>query len=277
MNKSTGKSKTTTRASSGKSGVQPYIATAVDAIGTTRFEEALMAAINFLLPVDYCTLNSYSAKDGMSSIVVASRTNMATARSLTRSYVAEFYRHDPNFPDLDRYVKTSRVIVRAHDPRRISSRKYIDRFYTKVDLVDKIALIWYADFKSYNLNLYRTSKSGRYATEEKLLVTDWSEVIASIARQHCQHFLVQKDLSSGNMLAFIERLANAARTPLTRRELDVCSRIALGYQMQAIAADLGIGFESAVTYRKGAYRKLGISSQNELFGLCLRNLHQFMR
>lgn len=258
------------------SGVQPYIATAVDAIGTTRFEEAFMAAINFLLPVDHCTLNSYNKKDGMSSIAVSSRTNMATARSLTRSYVTEFYKYDPNFSDLARYVKTRRITVRMHDPRRIASRKYMDRFYTKVDLVDKIALIWYADFKAYNLNLYRTSGSGPYTSSEKQMVTDWSEVIASIARQHCQHFLVQKDLSTDNMLAFVERLANAASSPLTRRELDVCSRIALGYRMEAIADSLGIGFETAVGYRKNGYRKLGISSQGELFGLCIRNLHQFI-
>ncbi|WP_207483897.1 helix-turn-helix transcriptional regulator [Arenibaculum pallidiluteum] len=257
--------------------VQTYIALAVDAIGTTRFEEAFMAAINHLVLVDHCTLNSYSEDEGLTSVVVASRIDTATARSVTRAYVDGGYELDPNFPDLRRYVRTRRVIIRAHDPRRIQSKAYRDRFYSGVDVVDKIALIWYADFKAYNLNLYRTSASGPYMPAEKAIVIEWGEVIASIARQHCQHFLVQKDLSTGNMLAFLERLATAAKIPLTRRELDVCSRIALGYRMEGIAADLGIGFESAVSYRKAAYRKLGISSQGELFGLCLRNLHQFVR
>jgi DNA-binding CsgD family transcriptional regulator len=36
----------------------------------------------------------------------------------------------------------------------------------------------------------------------------------------------------------------------------------------AIALELGITPNSAVTYRKRAYSRLGIASQNELFALC---------
>lgn len=269
-----------TRASTDGAGpldVAAALSEAIDAIGTSRFDRVFTAAVNRLLRVDHCTINSYSLADGMSSITVAGRIDAAAGRSLTRDYVGWHYRSDPNFPDLQRYRKTRRVIVRPLDLRRIGSREYRHRFFAQSGLIDKIALIWYADFKAYNMNLYRARTSGRYSAAERALVARAAGLLASIARQHCQHFLVQKDLSTGNMLAFVERLANAAEIPLTRRELDVVSRIALGYRMEAIALDLGIGFESAVSYRKRAYKKLGISSQSELFGLCLRNLHRFVR
>ena len=57
---------------------------------------------------------------------------------------------------------------------------------------------------------------------------------------------------------------------LTGREQEVCLRILSGLSSEAIAASLGIGLHSALTYRKRAYDKLGISSQNELFAIALR-------
>jgi len=57
---------------------------------------------------------------------------------------------------------------------------------------------------------------------------------------------------------------------LTRRERQVCERIMLGYTTTGIGLDLDIAPTSVATYRKRAYAKLSISSQNELFALCLR-------
>ncbi|WP_164107884.1 helix-turn-helix domain-containing protein, partial [Serratia marcescens] len=66
----------------------------------------------------------------------------------------------------------------------------------------------------------------------------------------------------------IERLKTlfATTEPLARltgREQEVCLRILSGLSSEAIAASLGIGLHSALTYRNRAYDKLGISSQNE--------------
>ena len=59
---------------------------------------------------------------------------------------------------------------------------------------------------------------------------------------------------------------------LTNREKQVCLRIVSGLGSEAISADLDIGLHSTLTYRKRAYEKLGISSQNELFAIALRLL-----
>ena len=56
---------------------------------------------------------------------------------------------------------------------------------------------------------------------------------------------------------------------LTSREREVCERIVLGYTSIGIGLDLDIAFSSVLTYRKRAYAKLGIGTQNELFALCL--------
>jgi DNA-binding CsgD family transcriptional regulator len=62
---------------------------------------------------------------------------------------------------------------------------------------------------------------------------------------------------------FRRRLAQ--RNPgLSGRELDVCMLIAVGLSSEGIGLELGISLNTVLTYRKRAYARLGISSQNEL-------------
>jgi DNA-binding CsgD family transcriptional regulator len=44
-----------------------------------------------------------------------------------------------------------------------------------------------------------------------------------------------------------------------------------GYSNEAIALDLDLSFHSVRTYRRRAYAKLQVTSQNELFALILNN------
>jgi DNA-binding CsgD family transcriptional regulator len=43
----------------------------------------------------------------------------------------------------------------------------------------------------------------------------------------------------------------------------------MGYSNEAIALHLDLSFHSVRTYRRRAYLKLGVTSQNELFALIL--------
>ena len=61
---------------------------------------------------------------------------------------------------------------------------------------------------------------------------------------------------------------------LTTRESEICERILIGYTSTGISLDLGIATSSVNTYRRRAYEKLGIATQNELFSLCLTALNK---
>jgi DNA-binding CsgD family transcriptional regulator len=64
-------------------------------------------------------------------------------------------------------------------------------------------------------------------------------------------------------------LVRALGANLPRRELEVCARILRGLTMEAVALDLGIGVSSAITYKRRAYARLGITGTAELFARCL--------
>lgn len=253
-----------------------FFAETIEAIGTPRFNERLIAAINHLARADYLNVFVYSPREGMSQISVASLLGDAAARSLTRAYTEGYYKFDPNFSDMATPRRSRKVIVRRLNLDACTSEEYKRKFFGQSRLIDKIALIWYADHSSYNLNMYRLRGSPTYSRDDMELVTRYARFLVSIVRQHCQHFNVQKDLRAGRMLSFVQRIANIAERPLTPRERDVIGRIALGARAEAIALDLGIGFESVVSHRKRAYAKLGITSQSELFGLCINNVHRLL-
>ena len=56
---------------------------------------------------------------------------------------------------------------------------------------------------------------------------------------------------------------------LSPREVEVCIRIMLGVTSEGIGIDLGISRNTVLTYRKRAYARLNISSQNQLFRLLM--------
>ena len=61
----------------------------------------------------------------------------------------------------------------------------------------------------------------------------------------------------------------SAAAILSEREASVCTGIILGMTSEGIALDLGISVNTVRTYRKRAYARLMISSQNELMKLIL--------
>jgi len=126
------------------------------------------------------------------------------------------------------------------------------------------------------LNFYKRSGESGFSDQEIDNLASLSGLVGQSIRRH--RLLSRPPTSSLPRLEEIRHLLcqdNSRKSAtggggLTPRELDVCARVLVGYSSEAIALDLGIGESSVATYRKRAYGKLGISSQNELFALCLR-------
>lgn len=250
---------------------------AVAAIGRPRFDDALLAAVARLIPVDHCTILCYSQAAGLKQVGGSSLQDRATVLSLGRDYVAGLHAFDPNFEELSRISSSRKVIFRRHDPARVAMQDYLRRFYTTVGIVDKVSYIWRTSDMAFYLNFYRSLRAGTFTDGEVELLSAITPLLTSIVRQHCAHYIVQSDINAGRALPFVERLVELADETLSTRELAVCCRIVLGYQTDGIAADLGVRPSTVITLRKRAYQKLGIASQAELFALCLRNLPRLMR
>lgn len=88
--------------------------------------------------------------------------------------------------------------------------------------------------------------------------------LSAIVRKHVNAASV--DLAPQNPLSCrktIERVL-AGNTALTRREIDVCSRVLYGMSSAGIAIDLNLSETTVNTYRKRAYQRLSIGCEREL-------------
>ena len=153
-------------------------------------------------------------------------------------------------------------------------QRYRKIFFEDSEIVDKFATAIWLERSCFYVNFYRTIAQGRFARAQIERLIQLSPAIGAVVARHFQDAVAADALPERDPFDKLAALF-ASRAPLrrlTEREKDVCLRILAGFSSEAISADLGIGLHSTLTYRKRAYEKLGISSQNELFAIALRLL-----
>jgi len=120
------------------------------------------------------------------------------------------------------------------------------------------------------LNLYRLEPSGQFTAEEVATIEALAPLLAALAAKHVGMLgMLLRSRDRGDRIAALAARLHALDGRLTRRETDVLARVLLGVTSDGIALDLGVGLNTVLTYRKRAYARLGVTSQAELFSLCL--------
>jgi DNA-binding CsgD family transcriptional regulator len=75
----------------------------------------------------------------------------------------------------------------------------------------------------------------------------------------------------------LEQMVAGLDGGLSPREVQVCARALRGMTREGIGLDLGVKTSTVNTLSQRAYRKLNISSLNELFALCLSGPKESIR
>ncbi len=254
------------------------------AIGTGDFQQTLFGFLNQILPVDHCAVFTFDEKAGAGHLFTTSRMGEDAATALAQDYVGGYFARDPNFPrirDLKNSTDTGAIPVRTSFTEDYD-KGYQDRFFDQTDLIDKASTIASAEHGSVYCNFYRMEPSGRYSSEDWHRLERILPLMTSLIANHYRLLKAlkrpvgksdqQSQTDHATPQTLVHSIIGMAIPPfdrLTDRERDVCARILLGFTSEAIALDLGIAASSVATYRKRAYSKLGIVSQNELFGMCL--------
>lgn len=127
-------------------------------------------------------------------------------------------------------------------------------------LVDRVSLVGRRQSRLLKLNLYRHKDDGRFNEADLSKLADWSDFLFTLLEKHVATDEQKQTPSAGIYVAALRR----AIPNLPMREAEVCAEIALGMTSEAIALKLGISANTVLTYRKRAYARLNISSQNEL-------------
>jgi len=248
------------------------ITPAVLAIGRPSFPQALLDTLHRVADVGHCMVFTFDGE--RASRCLLDIGNIPTGADLGLAYAEHFHLADPNRETIFRQRERTSPIVLPTFARRMYGDRYRKIFFEDSEIVDKFATAIWVDGTCFYVNFYRTIVQGRFARGHIERLRQLSPAIGAAVARHFRDDAVTPAAAERDPF---DRLASvfASRAPLTRlteREKEVCLRILAGFSSEAISADLGIGLHSTLTYRKRAYDKLGISSQNELFAIALRLL-----
>jgi DNA-binding CsgD family transcriptional regulator len=240
------------------------ITPAVLAIGRPDFPKVLIETLRRQAGVGHCMVFSLTRKGAASCLLDAG--NIPIGSDLGAAYAGQFHEADPNRDAMfEGQDSRAPIPLPAFQPRMYGAR-YRKIFFQDSGMVDKLATAIWVEGTCFYVNFYRVVAQGRFTSEQLNRLQGIAPTIgASVARHFQQHAAPAPDKNLATLFATRAPLAD-----LTRREQEVCRGILAGLSSEAISQELGISLHSTLTYRKRAYDRLGISSQNELFSIVLR-------
>lgn len=201
----------------------------------------------------------------------APRALMSSSPELPLLYRAVFYKQDPNRPILLDAPSQGEIIAFPSLLDEHYSSLYKQSIFQSNGIIDKFGTACWAGDVCYYINYYRMDGELPFSEQDREELLDVSDLISKlIARQ----FEGQDGAANTSSPLSEEILGPIVRelspgSPLTEREVQVCTLILMGCSSEAIALRLGIAVNSVLTYRRRAYERLGIVSQNELFAKVL--------
>lgn len=237
---------------------------AVLAIGRPEFPKILIDTLRRQAGVGHCMVFAFTRAGAASCLLDVG--NIPSGGDLGAAYAGQFHESDPNRDALFEGEGGAPIMLPSFAPRMYGAR-YRKIFFNDSNIVDKCATaIWTGDTCFY-VNFYRITSQGRFGDAERARLQAIAPAIGASVARHFQRAATTPDQFLAALFA-----TRAPLSALTPREREVCRRILLGLSSEAISHELGISVHSTLTYRKRAYDRLGISSQNQLFKIVLRLL-----
>lgn len=241
------------------------LAPAVQALGTAAFAPELLATLNREIVADHLSLMRFEDRQRPPVIESAVWRGGEHVARVQRDYLAGLYRHDPSL----KFAGPGPALLRLHR-EEISAPEYREACYLRSGLLERLTIATAERGRLVALNLYRREQSGPFTRREVETVEPLVPVLAALAAKHVGMLgTLLRSRSRSDRAGVLSARLHALDGSLTRRELDVLVRILLGMTTEGIALDLRISMNTVLTYRKRAYQRLGISSQSELFSLCV--------
>ncbi|KVX58093.1 helix-turn-helix transcriptional regulator [Burkholderia cepacia] len=215
------------------------------------FAAEILKLFDDALSITQCTIFAYEFGNRPRTMSVADHRGGRYLRDLADTYARHFYALDGN--------------QQAGD--EIDHEAYRAACYRGPGVSDRLALLMQpGDATWLSINLYRAHRSGAFQPREIAAIEALAPLIAQAARHH---YALAGAAQIGIPQRMLARLRHAC-PDLSKRELDVLRGVLDGQTAHEIGETIGVKASSVVTYQKRAYRRLGISSQRELFALCMQ-------
>jgi DNA-binding CsgD family transcriptional regulator len=181
-------------------------------------------------------------------------------------YLDGVYQLDPFYTWFAKHKQTSAMLIRDVAPDRFQLTEYYRRYKKNIELQDEMAIfVDLRDGRYLFFSIGRRGSEPRFRRKELGAINRDLPVIASLCRQHFAESSYENlsgSVDDQRLQFALERFGEDALTP---REHEVAVCILKGHSSKSLAREIDISPETVKIHRRNIYRKLGISSQSELF------------
>jgi len=239
-------------------------ASVVSALGGTGFYRAVSQALRDTLDVDRLYLFDGAART--EPLIAETEPDKPVVTGTT--YVGQFLPHDPLQAAIDT-LRSADVVARV----RVAPRDIVVPSYRA--MLERAGVVERASFVRRHgrawrcMTVVRRRPRGPFDTGELDWLGGYFRLVTPMIDRHRQ-LTGEVAEDRADRIAELEQRFACRFLDLTPRELQVCARAAIGISIEGAALDLGIGTASVLTYRKRAYRRLGVTSAYELARLVMR-------
>jgi DNA-binding CsgD family transcriptional regulator len=230
---------------------------------------SILKTVGDTLPISQCTIFAYEFDACPRTVSAADHRGGRFLRDVADRYTKHFYALDGNRAIVARPQSKhpyGTLVLHQQQSEEIENDAYRAACYAQPNVSDRLSLLVQPMESVWlSINLYRDSAYGVFQPGELEHIESVAHMFAHAARSHYVLNGQHQQGSAAMMLARVRRACPA----LTPRELDVLRGTLEGAGAAEIAERMGVKPTSVVTYQKRAYARLGISSQRQLFALCL--------
>ncbi len=245
-------------------GFQAEMPELIEALGRPDFPRRLFQVARKFTDCHSLTSFAFGTSRSPRLIFAENVGEVPISRQIADSYIADYWRFDPAnraASDVVRQDSCRSMVIGADE---IPHARYREHCYAAIKLVNRLTIMRRAGECVIRLNFYRGRGNRTFDRGMEGMAAAGDTLIALIAR----HDAWAAKAEGGEDFEYLERLRYLCPS-MPKRQLEVCALIVRGFFSEAIALKLGISLNTVLTFRRRAYARLRISSQNELTRLVL--------
>lgn len=249
---------------SGRPPIRANLPGLVRYLGTDQFDGLLSETVKREFRCRHMTAFSFRRKSPPRVVsLVANDAKKDAVREAAEHYAKTYWQVDPsNIFNTNRLGTGSYAVLMSDDDVNDSDFKY--DCYVKTGVSHRLSLITEYDSECLKISFHRAEDAGEFDQDSVGDLLEHGDMLASLVLRHQELLSARRTDDDPDRFEFIL----ASRYPkLTNRERRVCSLIAIGMSSEAIALTLEVSINTVLTFRRRAYARLNISTQNELLRL----------
>jgi DNA-binding CsgD family transcriptional regulator len=247
---------------SGSTIIDGAIAQLIEGVGDERFSTTLFKAIHDSIGCVHIGAFAFDQHNRPALMFAENTGSSPVAREAGERYVKRYWKMDPARNCRVGTLPPQHMIEITADD--ISYADYRHDCYTAINLRTRISVCEIRTYGMIRMNLYREADFG--SAETSAIANSVGFLMPLLWRHGRKHFEPLQRWRESNFEALLRKLAPS----LSQREREVCALMAAGLTSERTALKLGVSLNTVLTYRKRAYFRLQISSQNELLRLLLQ-------